>query len=65
MKTIVRVRLMGTMMVVIDLVTNHTELMPIDPGVVAQLGSATEGYFDAEIDDDGQFSFGDRVPPPE
>ena len=38
--------------------------MPPDPGVLAQLHSARAGHFEAFLDD-GFFSFGDRVPPPD
>ena len=51
-------------MTVKDLSTGQTEVVPADPGVLAQLEhDVNEGYFEAILNGDG-FSFGNRVPPP-
>ena len=67
MKTIVLIRLGADRqepMTVKDLTTGHTEVVPADPGVLAQLEhDVSEGYFEAILNGDG-FSFGNRVPPP-
>jgi hypothetical protein len=66
LKTTVLVRLAvdRTTMTVRDLATGHTEFMRADPGVLAQIErDVTEAYFEAWVED-GEFSFGDRVPPP-
>ena len=68
MKTIVLIRLGADRqepMTVKDLTTGHTEVVPADPGVLAQLEhDVSEGYFEAILNGDG-FSFGNRVPPPD
>ena len=67
MQTIVLIRLGAdrrASMTVKDLTTGHTEVVPADPGVLAQLEhDVNEGYFEAILNGDG-FSFGNRVPPP-
>ena len=72
-KTIVRVRLVrgadgevdrDADFIVTDLMTGQTKLMT-DPGVLAQIEpGVSEAYFDAWLAN-GDFSFGNRVPPPE
>ena len=68
MQTIVLIRLGADRrapMTVKDLTTGHTEVVPADPGVLAQLEhDVSEGYFEAILNGDG-FSFGNRVPPPD
>ena len=65
MRTIVYIELdYDDRMTVRDLGSGLLEIMPPDPGVLAQLHSARAGYFEAFLDN-GFFSFGDRVPPPD
>jgi hypothetical protein len=68
MHTIVLIRLGADRrapMTVKDLTTGHTEVVPADPGVLAQLEhDVSEGYFEAILNGGG-FSFGNRVPPPD
>ena len=65
MRTIVYIELDDDdRMTVRDLGSGLVEIMPPDPGVLAHLHSARAGYFEAFLDD-GFFSFGDRVPPPD
>jgi hypothetical protein len=68
MQTIVLIRLGADRrapMTVKDLTTGHTEVVPADPGVLAQLEhDVSEGYFEAFLNGGG-FSFGNRVPPPD